>query len=161
MLSLESGVANGIVWSDPRASSTGFEPSDRGSGVFFNSAKLDFFLAANSLKLLVRSHEACAGGFERPFGDDGKCVTVFSTSDYCGIGNSAAVLRVGVAGDIEFEVFQPLTARQREKRTLLIPHWMIDLSCQGRAGMLPVRKLDVSDFLGTIVDDSIRLCSGL
>jgi hypothetical protein len=68
-------------------------------------------------------------------------------------------MRVGTAGQIEFEVFQPLTARQQKNRTVLIPEWIIDTACGPRGWILAVRKFDVSNFLGIIVDNSVRLCS--
>ncbi|OHS99035.1 Serine/threonine-protein phosphatase PP1-2 [Tritrichomonas foetus] len=94
MLTSESLISNGILWSDPRADSMGFEPSDRGTGFLFNEEKLNMFLKANNLKCLIRSHESCMEGIDKPFGPNGNCITVFSNSDYCGMENTAAVIRV-------------------------------------------------------------------
>jgi diadenosine tetraphosphatase ApaH/serine/threonine PP2A family protein phosphatase len=158
MLSLESAVSSGLVWSDPRASSPGYEASDRGSGFLFNARKLGRFLASNGLCLMLRSHEACADGYERPFGTDGGCVTVFSTSDYCGIGNTAAVALVSEDNVVTFETFHAMSSREWAKRTVLIPNWIFGI-CIG--SQVSIRKLDDGHLLRTLVDDSIDLLSGL
>jgi diadenosine tetraphosphatase ApaH/serine/threonine PP2A family protein phosphatase len=158
MLSFESVVSSGLVWSDPRASSIGYEPSDRGSGFLFNARKLGQFLARNGLSLLLRSHEACSEGYERPFGADGRCVTVFSTSDYCGIGNAAAVALVSNDNAVTFETFQPMSQKQWARRRVLIPDWIIDVCIRSK---VPMPKFDDGHLFRTMVDDSIDLLSGL
>jgi protein phosphatase len=124
MLSHESPVSNGIVWSDPRADADGFAPSPRGSGYVFNSETLNDFLNKNGLSLLIRGHEWCYDGFERPFGLEGKCLTVFSSSDYCGFGNPAAVVKLDEGNNLEFESFEPLTETV-EKWVVLFPEWLL------------------------------------
>lgn len=94
-------VSNGILWSDPRndlpmgeGTGNGFEPSDRGTGYLYSESRLNDFLKANSLTYLIRSHEPCEEGVNKPFGDDGRCITVFSNSDYCGMENNAAIVKL-------------------------------------------------------------------
>lgn len=57
MLSNDSLVSTGLVWSDPKSNCEGWQESDRGSGYFFNEIVLEKFLRENGLSLLIRSHE--------------------------------------------------------------------------------------------------------
>lgn len=100
-LASDNLVTNGILWSDPRlnlplgeGTGNGFEPSDRGTGYLFNDNRLNVFLTENKLTYLIRSHEPCQNGINKPFGESGRCITVFSNSDYCGMDNNAAVVRL-------------------------------------------------------------------
>jgi protein phosphatase len=137
MVSSASIVSNGIVWSDPRKDAQGFEPSPRGTGSIFNAEVLDVFLKRNGLSLLVRGHEWCMDGFEWPLGNGGKCVTVFSASDYCGIGNVAAVMKIGNDGGIEFVRFEPLREEELSRRIVLIPEWALSAGFDPMAGVYP------------------------
>lgn len=96
MLSSYSDIASDLVWSDPLESCRGFTPSDRGTGFFFNNEKLDEFLSSNGLKTMIRSHESCMTGIDYPLDN---CVTVFSNTDYCGMGNQAAVVIIEMESD--------------------------------------------------------------
>lgn len=96
MISAESEIASDIVWSDPLKDCNGFQPSDRGTGYFFNDKKLDIFLNNNGLKKLIRSHESCMEGVDFPLNN---CITVFSNTDYCGMNNKAAVIVIDQDSD--------------------------------------------------------------
>ena len=89
MISADSELATDLVWSDPSKSCSGFVPSNRGAGYFFNDKKLNKFLKKNGLKKLIRSHESCMEGVEFPLEN---CITVFSNTDYCGMYNKMAVV---------------------------------------------------------------------
>jgi protein phosphatase len=157
MRSYDSPVSNALVWSDPRAEVTGFTPSDRGLGSFYNSEVLEHFLSAHGLSLLIRGHEFCPDGYDRPFGVDGKCITVFSSSDYCGAGNSAAVIRVDPMADPVFEVFAPILANSGH-RIAMIPEWVIASGGDSRAPFDELESdLDGPNFLDLVVIDSADL----
>eukprot|EP01038_Epipyxis_sp_PR26KG_P007232 gene7232-9863_t len=82
-----------LLWSDPRDDliGTAFN-GERGGGCYFGDDITKKFLNKNNLALLVRSHEVCMQGSEELH--DGKCITVFSAPNYCGVvGNEGAVLR--------------------------------------------------------------------
>ncbi|KAK8891551.1 hypothetical protein M9Y10_028764 [Tritrichomonas musculus] len=96
MISADSELASDMVWSDPLESSKGFQPSDRGTGYFFNDKKLNVFLNENGLKKLIRSHESCMDGVDFPLDN---CITIFSNTDYCGMNNRAAVLVIDQDSD--------------------------------------------------------------
>jgi diadenosine tetraphosphatase ApaH/serine/threonine PP2A family protein phosphatase len=136
MVSSESPISNGIVWSDPRAGASGFDPSERGLGAAFNGVVLDNFLKENGLSLLVRGHEMCVNGYEWPFGVEGKCLTVFSSSDYCGVGNSSAVVKVEVNGDLGFQIFEALSEKEKRVKVVLSPEWLLNAAFDSAAGLL-------------------------
>lgn len=97
----QDDVVDTLLWSDPRE---GDGPSDRGcAGVHFSESSLRSFLGSVGCACLVRGHEMADGVFF-PFGGP-VCVTVFSASDYCGLGNRGAVLAVDNAGNFSWESF--------------------------------------------------------
>lgn len=64
----------------------------RGTAFAFGEEAVDNFLNQNDLSMVLRAHEAVAAGFEFHF--DGKLITVFSCSNYCGTSNEAAVVYI-------------------------------------------------------------------
>lgn len=90
-----------LVWSDPverfksrhlgmRYQGKHWRISARGCGIEYVAQHTKEFLEANSLELVIRSHEMVASGYESCH--EGRCFTVFSASDYCGVsGNRGAI----------------------------------------------------------------------
>jgi diadenosine tetraphosphatase ApaH/serine/threonine PP2A family protein phosphatase len=77
------GIADAVVWSDPIAApNVLFKESSRGIGFAFGEKALTAFLESNSLRMLIRGHEALDDGVKFQF--NGRIVTVFSASSYCG-----------------------------------------------------------------------------
>src|SRR5690554_1188809 len=70
-----------ILWSDP-SEEDGVRKSKRGAGVLFGPNITASFLKTNNLSLMIRSHELKEGGYEEFH--EGKLITVFSASYYCG-----------------------------------------------------------------------------
>lgn len=93
-----TGPIADILWSDPRDKVEDFVPSDRKVGYLYGWKAVNKFMSENKLKLLVRSHEACDNGFKWAFNNipsaKGKCLTIFSNSDYGSDTNSAAILKI-------------------------------------------------------------------
>ena len=89
-------ILNAMLWSDPTNDYDNFEPSNRGIGYLFGKSVVNEFIKGIGIKTIVRAHECVANGFEEFF--DGKCLTVFSASNYCGaVGNQSAILQVSSA----------------------------------------------------------------
>jgi protein phosphatase len=140
LFSFDSPVANGIVWSDPNIRLIGFDANDRGTGSYFGPPALNRFMSVNDLSLLIRSHESCSQGYHWSFGSDGKCLTVFSSTDYCGTRNRGAAVLVGADNGITFEVLMPLSPKELRKRLVLIPEWIF--RAPAMAPMIPVDSSD-------------------
>lgn len=95
-------VLLGSLWSDPDGKVEYTEESKRGAGSRFGPKACQKFLKKNSLKMVIRSHEVCKGGYATPLDDsllleaeDGcpMLVTIFSASNYSKSSNKGAVLR--------------------------------------------------------------------
>eukprot|EP01062_Namystynia_karyoxenos_P006345 TRINITY_DN1221_c0_g3_i1.p1 TRINITY_DN1221_c0_g3~~TRINITY_DN1221_c0_g3_i1.p1 ORF type:complete len:1011 (+),score=339.61 TRINITY_DN1221_c0_g3_i1:83-3034(+) len=98
-----------LLWSDPGPAPAGKSDvtwifnSTRSNGVVYRPAHSLGFCKKNSLRMIIRSHEAVDAGFVRHQPHEGRVVTVFSASNYCGLeGNDAAVAVCSLgAGDAE------------------------------------------------------------
>ena len=64
----------------------------RGTAFYYSETAVDRFLAQNALQFVVRAHECVQNGYK--FLMNGKVMTIFSTSLYCGMRNEAAVLYI-------------------------------------------------------------------
>jgi hypothetical protein len=89
-----------LVWSDPHDAVPNFAGNTRGSGVLFGPAAVKEFLTAVGLRAMVRAHQCVADGFLMFAQNCG--VTVFSSSDYCGLQhNRAGAIRLTASGRVE------------------------------------------------------------
>lgn len=97
-------IVSELLWSDPSSSPTpfSFRPSNRGIGYIYSESDINNFLNKNNLDLIIRAHKFCQKGYSW-CGD--KCLTVFSSSDYCGDENSAAVVVIEKFKKIEDNCF--------------------------------------------------------
>ena len=57
------GLMTELLWSDPKEGN-GWEPSERGAGVYFREDVTEKFLKENNLILLIRSHEVIIEGYK-------------------------------------------------------------------------------------------------
>lgn len=143
------GIFTDMVWSDPSSEISDFEMSDRGCGYIYGPEALTQFLDDNDLDLLVRSHEMCSDGINWPYADDeeavDRCLTVFSSSDYCGRHNTSAILHISLDLLVNVEVFDPLPA-DPDKRHVLLPYWLYDMISRrdGSIQQQPPEKSPVS-----------------
>lgn len=107
--SAESKLAWEALWNDPISNNEynefltllpndkctdcprGFLPNiKRGTAFYYSEEAVDNFLEQNNLSFIVRGHEVVQPGFH--YHMDGKVVTIFSCSNYCGADNEAAVV---------------------------------------------------------------------
>jgi len=96
-ISLKDGnqVYTDLLWSDPTTNDAveGVQPSPRGPGlVCFGPDRVADFCERNGLQLMIRAHECVMDGFER-FAQ-GKLITLFSATNYCGTANNAGAILV-------------------------------------------------------------------
>jgi diadenosine tetraphosphatase ApaH/serine/threonine PP2A family protein phosphatase len=107
VLSFEgSDIVDAIVWSDPTAETSGFVTSARGCGYAFGAVSLVEFLKESGCKMLIRAHQCLQYGIETFAYGHG--LTVFSSSNYAGRGNSAAFVFVRADFSIEHRILEPL-----------------------------------------------------
>eukprot|EP01062_Namystynia_karyoxenos_P060625 TRINITY_DN5228_c4_g1_i1.p1 TRINITY_DN5228_c4_g1~~TRINITY_DN5228_c4_g1_i1.p1 ORF type:complete len:619 (+),score=168.00 TRINITY_DN5228_c4_g1_i1:95-1858(+) len=93
-------LARDVVWADPAAAEgalgdDGFGESQRctdGTLAEFGNVAVSRFLAANGLDYIVRAHQCRSSGVH--VSKQGRVVTVFSCSDYCGGSNRAGVIYI-------------------------------------------------------------------
>jgi len=78
----EEGIMCELLWSDPQPQN-GRSPSKRGVGCQFGPDVTENFLKKNNLEYVIRSHEVKDMGYE--VAHNGKCITVFSAPNYCGM----------------------------------------------------------------------------
>ena len=101
---MENMSQNELLWNDP-SEQPGISSNPRGEGVYrFGPDVTEEFLKTNNLDLLVRSHEMVQQGYE--YSQNGKCVTVFSASNYTGrFNNKGAYLTVSNTGEVTPHTF--------------------------------------------------------
>lgn len=64
----------------------------RGTAYLFSDKAIDHFLQVNKLSHIIRAHEVIPTGFA--FHGDGRVITIFSSSKYCGLNNQAACILI-------------------------------------------------------------------
>jgi protein phosphatase len=140
----EPGIFTDMVWSDPCPRVLSFVPSTRGSGVLYGVEATSTFLDRNELDLLVRSHELCMDGISWPFEADEdageKCLTLFSNTNYCDMGNTGAILHVSSDLIVNVEAFSPLTEETARSRHIILPYWLAELISRKTTGSRRGRK---------------------
>jgi diadenosine tetraphosphatase ApaH/serine/threonine PP2A family protein phosphatase len=151
-LASDREVTQDVVWSDPRETSSGFDPSDRGAGYMFNAERLKDFIDKNDLRLVIRCHEYCPEGFSWPFGEAGGCLTIFSSSEYCGFDNCSAVVKVDSDCNLEFEIFEAFSLSSEKSRRVLIPSWVLEKTVEDRPPVCPV-EVFAEEILGIMLND--------
>lgn len=115
-----------MLWSDPDPSVDSTLPSPRGVGCIFGLKELNSFLKINKLDMIIRSHEACDNGFNYPFPGSKGLVTIFTVCDYCGEGNSGAVMLVDNDCKCAISELPVLSKKQQRKRRVIFPDWLIN-----------------------------------
>ena len=116
---LSCSIASDLLWSDPVESEELFAKSGRGVGYLFNSDAIAQFLEDNQLKHIIRAHEFCESGFKWV---DNDCLTVFSSFDYMGRKNDAAIAVIS-GNDISTVVLKKLANSALLR--LPMPEWLI------------------------------------
>lgn len=90
----EDCIIEDLTWSDPCPTKNGIVENERGSGICYGYDVTEKFLEANNCKTLIRSHECIEEGVEAHHLRNGmRLYTVFSSSNYSGGDNFAAVMR--------------------------------------------------------------------
>lgn len=116
------GFIAGLLWGDPAEDIDEFGPSKRGIGYSFGKKAVEKFLASSGMKMIVRGHECVGTGIRFSF--DGKLITIFSASQYCGCMTNVAAAALIDADDgitsTEFSV-----PREIEMKRVIVPEKIV------------------------------------
>lgn len=120
-------IINDLLWSDPSKSIDNFSESPRSIGKLYGFDATKEFLEkkCNNLALLVRSHEMIPYGFDYPFDDKGKALTIFSSIDYCGNENSGSVAVVH-ENSLQIEEFEHFSQEKKKNIKYLYPSFVLE-----------------------------------
>ena len=107
-----------LLWSDPHPEDgDGVHESSRGDGcILFGRDMTVEFLRRNSLQLIVRSHQLPSDGHGYEVLHDGRCITVFSASNYGGSCYNAGAILVWEGGEIDAHEFIAPNLEAQAKR---------------------------------------------
>jgi serine/threonine-protein phosphatase PP1 catalytic subunit len=99
----EEGLLADLLWSDPNADVVDWGPNDRGATISWGEQAAVDFLTRTEMSYIVRAHQMAMDGFDFPFQNNPKIVTVFTASKYAGeFRNKAAIMIVDEAGEPSF-----------------------------------------------------------
>jgi len=108
--SVKDQVFSDLLWSDPTDQPGKFK-SERGIGIKFGPDLTTKFCMQNKLRFIVRSHQLPEDGRGFSKQHEGRCVTIFSASNYCGNGgNYGAVMVLASAHFPRYEIYEHYAA---------------------------------------------------
>lgn len=106
----DEGLACDILWSDPEAGSSGWQPSERGVSFTFGEDVAARVCKSLDIDIVLRAHQVVDEGYS--FFAGRRVVTIFSASNYCGeFTNSGAMMIMDEACRCSFQIFKPVYGR--------------------------------------------------
>jgi serine/threonine-protein phosphatase PP1 catalytic subunit len=90
----DEGLMFDLLWTDPDPDVDLWEPNARGASYVYGEPAAHDFLNRFGFDLLCRAHQVVMCGYDFPFNDDNHVVTLFSSPNYCGFGNNAAIMQI-------------------------------------------------------------------
>eukprot|EP00929_Paragymnodinium_shiwhaense_P082965 TRINITY_DN43_c1_g3_i1.p1 TRINITY_DN43_c1_g3~~TRINITY_DN43_c1_g3_i1.p1 ORF type:complete len:985 (+),score=333.47 TRINITY_DN43_c1_g3_i1:104-3058(+) len=125
-------VFSDLLWSDPTDNPGKFK-SERGVGIKFGPDLTTKFCMQNKLRFVVRSHQLPEDGRGYFKQHEGRCVTIFSASNYCGSGgNYGAVLVLTSEHFPKYEIYEHYAAPLEDLPKLMGLDQSQDLTQAGR-----------------------------
>lgn len=113
LVDTSSFMINNLLWSDPINASNYFIRSPRSEAMIFGLLAQVKFLKETRLKQIIRAHQCIQEGCEQV----GKCITVFSASNYSNENNSA-ILLCDKNSEISVVYFEPFFNKLNRQSTL-------------------------------------------
>merc|ERR550532_3714497 len=111
---LQDQIFSDLLWSDP-CDKPGKYKSERGIGIQFGPDITTKFCMQNRLRFVIRSHQVPEDGRGYMKQHEGRCVTIFSASNYCGDGgNYGAVLVLDSEHFPKYEIYEHYAAPLEE-----------------------------------------------
>jgi len=112
-------IFSDLLWSDPCEQAGKFK-SERGVGIKFGPDITTKFCMINKLRFVVRSHQLPDDGRGFSKQHEGRCVTIFSASNYCGSGgNYGAVMVLASEYFPRYEIYEHFAAKLEDLPHLL------------------------------------------
>merc|ERR1740121_1208185 len=116
---IKDQVFSDLLWSDPTDQPGKFK-SERGIGIKFGQDITTKFCMQNRLRFIIRSHQLPEDGRGYMKQHEGRCVTIFSASNYCGDGgNYGAVLVLDSQHFPKYEIIEHYAAPLEDMPHLL------------------------------------------
>lgn len=108
-----SGITEDLMWSDPSPNVEYYAPSMRGNGHLFGRNAVKNFILDNNIKYIIRAHQAIRSGVEKFAGN---CLfTVFSSSNYQGLGNKSGLIVINDTCQISALLLSPIEVTKKPK----------------------------------------------
>ena len=108
-----SGITEDLMWSDPSPNVEYYAPSMRGNGHLFGRNAVKNFILDNNIKYIIRAHQAIRSGVEKFAGN---CLfTVFSSSNYQGLGNKSGLIVINDTCQISALLLSPIEVTYKPK----------------------------------------------
>lgn len=104
------GPMSDLVWSDPDRR-CGWSMSERGAGFRFGPDISEIWNHENGLQLICRAHQMVVGGYK--WDHNRHVLTVFSAPNYCGGGNTGAIMHIEENLAFRFQQFDGIPGIQR------------------------------------------------
>lgn len=115
ILDLKNPIVEQLLWSDPSEEILEFDKPKRIHGCMYGEKVVNQFLEKNSLEAIVRGHECVSNGAKSQL--NGKVVTVFSSSNYCGdVHNLGGILFIDHTS-MTLKTYQGLNVIKRGNQT--------------------------------------------
>ncbi|KAK8885167.1 hypothetical protein M9Y10_044296 [Tritrichomonas musculus] len=113
-----------LLWNDPTNDFSHYAPSSRGIGCVFGEEALKIFLKKMDIKFVIRAHQDEMLGYRYPIDEDERLLTIFSSLDYCGTFNDAAVAIIS-SDDKKPITIHTISVYSRKPR-LIVPNKIIE-----------------------------------
>lgn len=100
-----------LLWADPSNAFNDFSISQRGKGITFGEGAISNFFAYSGMKKIIRAHQY-VNGFE--YSLNGRCITVFSSSDYDSKDSNSSGYLIITKDTIEPKIEPPIKKFERK-----------------------------------------------
>ena len=101
----ETGLVCDMLWSDPKNRINDFqENEERGLGCLYGKKQVKKFLSDNNLRKIIRGHQVVQNGFEFPFKNSKKILTIHSAPGFDESGDEIKSAVVCVNSKDQFDV---------------------------------------------------------
>ncbi|OHS92938.1 Ser/Thr protein phosphatase [Tritrichomonas foetus] len=134
-----------LLWSDPSIDILNYEKSPRGISSIYGEDATNEFMTNCGISNIIRAHQNVTTGYEWPFGEQTKLLTVFSSLDYCNTLNDAGFAIIQNDQKIMTESFSVLPGRIERKQILTLPEWITSRQFETKKSQIKLPALAIFD----------------